>query len=209
MEIMIPGIIGKKVGMTQIFNANGKVDAVTVIEAGPCTVTQVKTTEQEGYTSVQLGFGTAKKLTKAEQGHLKELGKFKYLREFRSADKDTKVGDKVDVSQFQPGEVLKITGVSKGKGFAGGVKRYHFKGGKATHGQSDRTRAPGAIGSTTTPGHVLKGLHMAGHMGNEQVTAWRLEVVKTDKDKNLLIVKGAVPGANNGLLIINKTTKRK
>ena len=207
---MIPGIIGKKVGMTQVFNDNGKVEAVTVIAAGPCTVTQVKTSEKEGYASVQLGYGTAKKLTKAEQGHLKELGKFKYLREFRVVGKDdSKVGDKVDVSQFQPGEVLKITGVSKGKGFAGGVKRYHFKGGKATHGQSDRTRAPGAIGSTTTPGHVLKGLRMAGHMGAEQVTAWRIEVFKADTAKNLLIVKGTVPGANNGLLVISKTTKRK
>ena len=206
---MIPGIIGKKVGMTQVFNANGKVEAVTVIEAGPCTVTQVKTPEKEGYASVQLGYGTAKKLTKAEQGHLKELGKFRYLREFRVEDKDAKVGDKVDVSQFQPGEVLKITGVSKGKGFAGGMKRHGFKGGKATHGQSDRARAPGAIGSTTTPGHVLKGLRMAGHMGAEQVTAWRLEVYKADTERNLLIVKGSVPGANNGLLVISKTTKRK
>ncbi len=207
---MIPGIIGKKVGMTQVFNDNGKVEAVTVIEAGPCTVTQVKTPAKEGYGSIQMGFGLAKKLTKAEQSHLKELGKFKYLREFRVEDAAAaKVGDKVDVSQFQPGDVLKITGVSKGKGFAGGMKRHGFKGGKATHGQSDRARAPGAIGSTTTPGRVLKGLRMAGHMGNERVTAWRLEVYKADAEKNLLIVKGTVPGARNGLLLISKSTKRK
>jgi len=207
---MIPGIIGKKLGMTQVFNDNGKVEAVTVIEAGPCTVTQVKTPTKEGYSSVQLGFGTAKKLTKGEQGHLKELGKFKYLREFRTDDTAAiKVGDKIDVSQFQPGEVLNVTGVSKGKGFAGGVKRHGFHGGPKTHGQSDRHRAPGAVGSTTTPGRVLKGLRMAGHLGDERVTVRKLKVFKADLEKNLLIVKGAVPGSRNGLVLISKTTKRK
>ncbi len=207
---MIPGIIGKKLGMTQVFNDNGKVEAVTVIEAGPCTVTQVKTPAKEGYFSVQLGFGTAKKLTKGEQGHLKELGKFKYLREFRTDDTvAVKVGDKIDVSQFQPGEVLNVTGVSKGKGFAGGVKRHGFHGGPKTHGQSDRHRAPGAVGSTTTPGRVLKGLRMAGHLGDERVTVRKLKVFKADLEKNLLIVKGAVPGSRNGLVLISKTTKRK
>lgn len=207
---MMPGIIGKKIGMTQVFSDGGRVEAVTVIEAGPCTVTQVKTPAKEGYGAIQLGFGQAKKLSKAEQGHLKELGKFKYLREFRAKDTAAvKVGDKVDVSQFQPGDVLKVTGISKGKGFAGVVKRHHFAGGPKTHGQSDRTRAPGAIGSTTTPGRVLKGLRMAGHMGNERVTAWRLEVYRADPEKNLLIVRGTVPGASNGLLLISKTTKRK
>ena len=207
---MIPGIIGKKLGMTQVFNDNGKVEAVTVIEAGPCTVTQVKTPAKEGYASVQLGFGAAKKLTKGEQGHLKELGKFKYLREFRTDDTAAvKVGDKIDVSQFQPGEVLNVTGVSKGKGFAGGVKRHGFHGGPKTHGQSDRHRAPGAVGSTTTPGRVLKGLRMAGHLGDERVTVRKLKVFKADLEKNLLIVKGAVPGSRNGLVLISKTTKRK
>ncbi|MDD5190048.1 MAG: 50S ribosomal protein L3 [Dehalococcoidales bacterium] len=207
---MIPGIIGKKLGMTQVFNVNGKVEAVTVIEAGPCTVTQVKTPAKEGYASVQLGFGVAKHITKPEQGHLKELGKFKYLREFRADDVAAiKVGDKIDVSQFQPGEIINVTGVSKGKGFAGGVKRHGFHGGGKTHGQSDRHRAPGAIGSTTTPGRVLKGLRMAGHLGDEQVTVRKLKVYQADVAKNLLIVKGALPGANNGLLIISKTTKRK
>lgn len=207
---MVPGIIGKKVGMTQVFRDNGKMEAVTVIEAGPCTITQVKSTGKEGYSAVQLGFGNARKISKAEQGHTKELGKFKYLREFRVADPaSVKVGDKVDVSAFQAGEVVNVCGISKGKGFAGVVKRHHFKGGKKTHGQSDRTRAPGAIGSTTTPGHVLKGMRMAGHMGDERVTVRRLEVIKSDPEKNLLLVKGAVPGARNGLLIISKTTKRK
>jgi large subunit ribosomal protein L3 len=208
--MMIPGIIGKKIGMTQVFRDNGKMEAVTLIEAGPCTITQVKTAEKEGYNAVQVGFGQAKKLTKAEQGHIKELGKFKHLREFTVTDpKSVKVGDKLDVSVFKPGDVVNVSGISKGKGFAGVVKRYGFKGGPKTHGQSDRTRAPGAIGATTTPGRVLKGLRMAGHMGLEQVTVRRLEVFKTDPEKNLLLVRGAVPGNRDGLLLISKTTKRK
>jgi large subunit ribosomal protein L3 len=194
--MMIPGIIGKKIGMTQVFRDNGKMEAVTLIEAGPCTITQVKTTDKEGYNAVQ--------------GHIKELGKFKYLREFNVIDpKAAKVGDKVDVSIFQAGDFVSVAGISKGKGFAGVVKRYHFKGGPKTHGQSDRTRAPGAIGATTTPGRVLKGLRMAGHMGVERVTVRRLEVFKTDPEKNLLLVRGAVPGNRDGLLLISKTTKRK
>lgn len=206
----IPGIIGKKIGMTQVFRDNGKMEAVTLIEAGPCTITQVKTAEKDGYDAVQMGFGEAKKLTKAEQGHTKELGKFKHLREFRITDPDSiKVGDKVDVSVFQPGDVVNVAGISKGKGFAGVVKRHHFKGGSKTHGQSDRTRAPGAIGATTTPGRVLKGLRMAGHMGLQQVTVRRLEVFKTDSENNMLLVRGAVPGNRNVLLLISKTTKRK
>jgi large subunit ribosomal protein L3 len=207
---MVPGILGKKIGMTQAFRDNGSMDAITVIEAGPCTVTQVKTSEKEGYGSVQLGFGPAKKLTKAEQGHLKELGKFKYLREFRTDDPaSSKVGDKVDVGTFQPGDLVSVTGISKGKGYAGVVKRHHFSGGPKTHGQTDRHRAPGAIGSTTTPGHIIKGLRMSGHMGTERVTVRKLVVFKTDPAKNLLMVKGAVPGNRNELLIINKMAKRK
>jgi len=206
----MPGIIGKKVGMTQVFRDNGKMEAVTLIEAGPCTVTQVKTADKEGYDAIQLGFGQAKRLTKAEQGHIKELGKFRYLREFSIADpKTVKVGDKIDVNVFQTGDVVNVAGISKGKGFAGVVKRHHFKGGPKTHGQSDRWRAPGSIGSTTTPGHVVKGMRMAGHMGLERVTARRLEVLKADPEKNLLLVIGAVPGNRNGLLLISKTTKRK
>lgn len=206
----MPGIIGKKVGMTQVFRDNGKMEAVTLIEAGPCTVTQVKTADKEGYDAIQLGFGQAKRLTKAEQGHIKELGKFRYLREFSIADpKTVKVGDKIDVNVFQTGDVVNVAGISKGKGFAGVVKRHHFKGGPKTHGQSDRWRAPGAIGSTTTPGHVLKGLRMAGHMGLERVTARRLEVLKIDAEKNLLLLVGPVPGNRDGLLLISKTTKRK
>jgi len=206
----MPGIIGKKVGMTQVFRDNGKMEAVTLIEAGPCTVTQVKTADKEGYDAIQLGFGQAKRLTKAEQGHVKELGKFRYLREFSIADpKTVKVGDKIDVNVFQTGDVVNVAGISKGKGFAGVVKRHHFKGGPKTHGQSDRWRAPGSIGSTTTPGHVVKGMRMAGHMGLERVTARRLEVLRIDAEKNLLLLVGPVPGNRDGLLLISKTTKRK
>jgi large subunit ribosomal protein L3 len=202
---MVPGIIGKKVGMTQAFRDNGHMEAITLIEAGPCTVTQVKSSAKEGYNSVQLGFEETKKLNKAEAGHLKELGKFRHLREFRVDDPaSVKVGDKVDVSLFQPGDIVNVTGVSKGKGYAGVVKRHHFHGGPKTHGQSDRNRAPGAIGSTTYPGHVLRGLRMAGHMGLERVTVRKLEVFKTDPAKNLIMIRGAVPGNRDGLLLISK-----
>ena len=207
---MVPGILGKKLGMTQVFGEHGKAEAVTVIEAGPCAVTQVKTTANEGYDAVQIGFGQAKKLTKAEAGHVKELGKFRHLREFRTGDvASVKVGDKVDVSLFQPGDFVNVIGQSKGKGYAGVMKRHHFKGGKATHGQSDRARAPGAIGATTTPGRILRDMRMAGHLGDDRVTVKRLEVFKIDPAKNLLVVRGAVPGIRNSLLLISKTTKRK
>ncbi len=206
---MVQGIIGRKLGMGQIFTDKGKAEGVTAIEAGPCVVTQVKTTAKEGYIAAQLGFGEAKRLSSPQRGHLKGLGQFKYLREFRVADSEgIKVGDKVDVSLFKPGDLVDITGVSKGKGFAGVVKRHHFAGGPKTHGQSDRHRAPGAIGSTTSPGRVLKGMRMAGHMGNSRVTARHLEVYKADPDRNLLLVKGAAPGAKNGLLVIKKSERK-
>jgi large subunit ribosomal protein L3 len=205
---MIQEIIGRKLGMTQIFRDNGKAEAVTAVEAGPCVVVQVKTEAKEGYNAAQLGFGKAKKLKSPQKGHLKELGEFKYLREFRLDNtKGVNVGDSVDVSLFQEGDLVDVTGVSKGKGFAGTVKRYGFAGGPKTHGQSDRHRAPGSIGAGASPGRVLKGTHMAGHMGNERVTIRKLEVLKTDPEHNLLLVKGAVPGAKNGLLLIGKSGK--
>ena len=207
---MTQGIIGRKLGMTQICREDGKAEAVTAIEAGPCIVIQVKTAAKEGYNAVQLGFGQAKRLNSPQQGHLKGLGQFKYLREFRTDDVDNvKLGDKVDVSLFKAGDLVDITGVSKGKGFAGVVKRHHFAGGPKTHGQSDRHRAPGSIGATTSPGRVLKGTPMAGHMGNRRVTARHLEVFEADPTRNLLMVKGAVPGATNGLLLIRKSGRRK
>ncbi len=207
---MTQGIIGKKLGMTQIFRDNGKAEAVTAIETGPCTVIQVKTKDKDGYSAVQLGFGQAKRLNSPQKGHLKELGQFRYLREFRVDNTEAiEVGQKIDVSLFKAGDILDITGVSKGKGFAGVVKRYHFAGGPKTHGQSDRHRAPGSIGATTSPGRVFKGKRMAGHMGNSRVTVRHLEVFEADPARNLLLVKGAVPGARNGLLLIKKSGGRK
>ncbi len=203
---MIKGIIGRKLGMTQVFKENGKVEALTAIEAGPCTVIQVKTRNKEGYNAAQLGFGEVKRLKSPQRGHLKELGQFKYLREFRVDDSEAvEVGQKIDVSLFKAGELVDVTGMSKGKGFAGVVKRYHFAGGPKTHGQSDRHRAPGSIGAGTSPGRVFKGTRMAGHMGNRRVTARHLEVFEADPARNLLLIEGTVPGARNGLLLIRKS----
>jgi large subunit ribosomal protein L3 len=205
---MVDGLIGRKIGMTQVFAEDGTVEPVTAIEAGPCTVTQVKTADKGGYNAVQLGFGEAKRLNSPQRGHLKKLGLFRYLREFRVADtSDIEPGHQFDVNLFQAGDMVDVIGTSKGKGFAGTIKRHHFSGGPKTHGQSDRHRAPGSVGAGTDPGRVLKGQRMAGHMGNERVTVKRLKVVRTDPDKNLLLVKGAVPGARNGLLEIRKSTR--
>jgi large subunit ribosomal protein L3 len=171
---------------------------------------QVKTSETDGYTAAKLGFGAAKKLKSVLKGQSKGLGEFKFLREFRMETAEgVKVGDKLDVSLFKPGDKVTVTGISKGRGFAGGVKRYHFHGGPKTHGQSDRNRAPGSIGSTTTPGRVYKGTRMAGHMGDDRVTVRNMEVLKADVEKNLLLVKGPVPGAKNGLLLIGMSSGRK
>ena len=204
---MLQGILGRKLGMTQLFKES-KVDVVTAIEAGPCTVTQVKTEGKEGYNAAQLGFIEAKRLKSAQRGHLKGTGKFKYLRELRIDDTEgIETEQSIDVSVFQQGDHVDITGISKGKGFAGVVKRHHFAGGPKTHGQSDRHRAPGSIGAGSSPGRVWKGFRMAGHMGNSTVTVRNLEVVEADPSRNLLLVKGAVPGAKNGLLLIKKTNK--
>ena len=199
------GIIGKKLGMTQRFNEDGTINMITVIEAGVCTVTQLKTLEKDGYQAVQLGFEEVKQVNKPEQGHLKTLGPFRYLREFRLDDlSGIERGEQVDVSIFKPGDKVDAIGISKGKGFAGVVKRYHFAGGSKTHGQSDRHRAPGSIGAGTTPGRVLKGQRMAGHMGRSRVTARNLTVMEADSERRLLLVKGAVPGALNGLVMVKK-----
>jgi len=203
------GLLGKKVGMTQIFSEKGDVIPVTLIEAGPCYITQIKTKEHDQYNAIQIGYGDAKRLNKAEKGHLKQLPPLRYLREVRTDDISRyQRGQELDVSMFTVGEVVDVVGTSKGKGFAGVVKRHGFHGGPKTHGQSDRLRAPGAIGSTSTPGRVLKGLQMAGHMGNERVTAQNLEVVLVDPERNLLAVKGAVPGAKDGLLFVSKARKQ-
>jgi large subunit ribosomal protein L3 len=258
---MLSGLLGRKVGMTQVFGPNGTVIPVTVIEAGPCIVTQIKTVAQDGYEAVQIGFEDAhlKSATRPELGHLghklpllkaqrkrlqeyqqqkkssdeageekpdkqvaklqkvqenrqrrlgPELGPFKVLREVGvqsgASLEGLELGKTFDASLFTAGESVDIVGTSKGKGFQGGVKRHGFSGGPKTHGQSDRTRAPGSIGSGTTPGRVLKGTRMAGHMGNERVTLKKLQVVQADPERNLLLVKGSVPGANGGLLMIKK-----
>jgi large subunit ribosomal protein L3 len=205
---MITGILGRKLGMTQVFTDTGEVLPVTVIQAGPCTVTQIRTTEKDGYQAVQLGFGEDKRLNKPERGHLKGLTPLRHLREVRVEDTaEYQVGQQVDVSIFEEGEKIDAVGVSKGKGFAGVVKRHHFKGGPKTHGQSDRHRAPGSSGAGTTPGRVLKGTRRAGHMGDVRVTVQNLEVVRTDPERNLLLVKGSVPGPVSGLLFIRKAIK--
>lgn len=207
---MTQEIIGKKLGMSQVFGDDGKVAAITAIEAGPCTVTQVKTTAKDGYNAVQLGFGEAKRPKSPQRGHQQGAGQFKYLREFRLDNtKEVEVGQKIDVGQFKAGDLVDITGVSKGKGFAGVVKRHHFAGGPKTHGQSDRHRAPGSIGASASPGRVFKGLRMAGHLGDRRVTARNLEVFQADPTRNLLLVKGAVPGGRNGLLLIKKSGRGK
>ena len=191
--------------MTQVFRQDGAVIPATAIEAGPCTVVQVKTREKEGYSAVQMGFGGKKRLTSPEKGHLKGLGEFGHLREFRIGEgAGIEVGQKFDVGLFKPGDMVDVTGTSEGKGFAGVVKRYHFAGGPKTHGQSDRHRAPGSVGSTTTPGRVYKGKKMAGHMGSERVTVKGVEVVQADPARNLLLVRGAVPGHQNSLVLIQK-----
>lgn len=206
------GILGRKVGMSQIFDERGEVIPVTVIEAGPCFVTQVKTLERDGYAAVQLGFEEVKpkRLTGPQLGHLRknQLPPLRHLREIRVSDiSQYEEGQKIRVSIFDVGDRVDVTGISKGKGFAGVVKRHGFRGGPKTHGQSDRHRAPGSIGAGTTPGRIYKGMRMAGRMGNARVTAQNLQVVLVDPERNLLAVNGAVPGARNGLLIIKEARK--
>lgn len=194
-------ILGRKLNMTQIFKDNGDVVPVTVVEAGPCQITQVKNLATDGYLGVQVGFGHKNRLFKSLLGHLKSLPKFKYLREFRLKEEQlVTVGQTITVAAFAEGESVRLTGVSKGKGFQGVVKRHHFSGSLATHGHKDQLRMPGSIGSTG-PQRVFKGVRMAGRMGNDTMT-YNLEIVKIDTANNLLYVKGAVPGARNGLILI-------
>ncbi len=222
------GILGKKVGMTQLFTERGEAIPVTVIEAGPCTVTQVKTPERDGYSAVQLGFAEVepKRLTRGELGHLgllkvdqkhprrrtlgQEARPLRYLREFRVKPEHAPAeGEQIRVDVFAVGDRVDVIAKSKGRGFAGTIKRHHFKRQPTTHGASDRTRRPGSIGSTTTPGRVLKGLRMAGRMGGKRVTAQNLEVVLVDAGRNLLAVRGAVPGPRNGLVIVKQGRKQR
>jgi large subunit ribosomal protein L3 len=222
------GILGKKVGMTQIFDAKGDAIPVTVIEAGPCFVTQIKTKKRDGYDAIQLGFEEVqpRKLTQGQRGHLgllktsdkhpqrkvvaEAVPPVRHLREFPLEDGDAQYqeGQRITCDLFIEGERVDVIGTSKGRGFAGAVKRYHFKGGKKTHGQSDRLRAPGSSGATTTPGRVFKGTRRPGHMGNERVTSQNIKVIRVDPERNLLALAGAVPGAKDGLVMIRESVKQ-
>lgn len=203
----IEGLLGKKLGMVQVIAPNGVVSGCTVVEAGPCLVTQVRTKDVDGYEAVQLGYGHKKRINEPEKGHFKNLGNFRYLREFKADTLEgISVGQRFGAELFQPGDRVDVSGVTKGRGFAGVVKRHGFHGGPKTHGQSDRHRAPGSIGSGTTPGRVLKGLKMAGHMGDRNLTVRNLEVVESNPARGILILKGAVPGSRNGLIRIRKAT---
>ena len=202
---MLQGFLGKKIGMTQIFREDGRVVPVTVIQAGPCVVTQVKTKETDGYEAVQLGFGDVKRRNKPESGHLKNSRLSQYLREVATDDtSEFEVGQAIGVDIFESGEKVDVIGTSKGRGFAGVMKRWNFGGGPRTHGQSDRARAPGSIGGGTTSGKVYKGLKMGGHMGNRRITVKGLEIIEIDTERNLLLVKGGIPGATNSLVQIRR-----
>jgi large subunit ribosomal protein L3 len=214
------GIIGKKVGMTQYFEEDGTVVPVTVIEAGPCYVTQLRTVERDGYAAVQLGFDELptksngnSRLNKPARGHLKRNGlavpDLRVLREFRVNGTELQLGDAITCEIFSKGERVDIIGTSKGRGFAGTIKRHNFNRAPKTHGQSDRERAPGSIGQSAAPSRVLKGMRMGGRMGNDRVTIKNLEVVLIDPEKNLVAVKGSVPGHSGGIVIIKSSQKQR
>jgi large subunit ribosomal protein L3 len=209
---MLKGLIGKKVGMTQIFNENGAAIPVTVIEAGPCYVTQVRKVKTDGYSAIQLGFEEVKpkRLTSGQLGHLKrnDIPPLRFLREFKEKNPDVEEGSSITVEVFSEGEYVDVIGTSKGKGFAGAVKRYGFRGGPKTHGQSDRQRAPGSHGAGSTPGRVFKGSRGPGHMGHERVTVHNLKIVQVDADRNLLAVQGAIPGPKGGVVMIKGARKQ-
>jgi len=206
---MIEGLLGKKLGMTQIFDETGRVVPVTVIEVGPCVVTQVKTKYRDGYEAVQLGFGARKRPNGPQRGHLRASGaSSRYLREVSADDISAfSVGQVLDCTVFKAGEFVDVSGTSKGKGFAGVVKRHNFAGGPKTHGQSDRHRAGGSIGASATPSRVIKGLKMAGRMGNERVTVQNLSIVRVDQNRNVVLVRGSVPGASGELILVRHAVK--
>ena len=206
---MINGMVGLKLGMTQIFDESGVVHPVTVIELGPNVVTQIRSKERDGYEAVQLGFGISKRLNEPEKGHRKASGfQSRTLREVKADTLDgLEVGQQIRADNFAEGEVVDVTGTSKGHGFQGGMKRHGFSGAQKTHGQSDRWRAPGSIGASTTPGKVFKGMRMAGHHGSDRVTIENLKVIRVDLERNLLLVEGSVPGPNKGVVIVRRSLK--
>jgi large subunit ribosomal protein L3 len=205
----VKGIIGKKIGMTQVYAEDGRAIPATVLQAGPCVVVQRKSKDKDGYSAVQMGLVEARKtkrVTKAMKGHFDKAGlpPCRVLREFQVEDgAEVKVGDKVSVDLFAAGDSVNVTGISKGKGFQGVVKRHHFRGGAATHGSMFH-RAPGSIGASAFPSRVLKGMRAGGHMGSDRVTVRNLEVVRVDAGNNVLVVRGAVPGASGGYVVIRK-----
>jgi large subunit ribosomal protein L3 len=214
---MSPGILGKKIGMTQVFRADGQVVPVTLLKAGPCTVVQRKTPATDGYDAVQLGlseFIKPKRINKPRTGHLAKAGAqgAKFLREFRldrttvAGAGDLKTGDQVLVSDFKPKDMVDVIGISKGRGFAGVVKRHHFRGGEGSHGSMFH-RAPGSIGASSFPSRVVPGMRMGGHMGDEQVTVRNLEIIDVDTEDNVLVVKGAVPGPNGGYVVVRRSKR--
>lgn len=210
---MSPGILGKKIGMTQVFRPDGQVVPVTLLKAGPCMVVQRKTPTTDGYDAVQLGlveFVKPARIRKPVAGHLKKAGvdgaRFLGELRLRPGDDDLKPGDKVLVDQFKPKDKVDVIGVSKGRGFAGLVKRHHFRGGADTHGSMFH-RAPGSIGASSFPSRVLPGMRMAGHMGHEQVTVRNLEVIEVDAEDNVLVVKGAVPGPKGGYVVVRRAKR--
>jgi large subunit ribosomal protein L3 len=203
------GLLGRKVGMTRIFDDRGEIVPITVMEVGPCYVLQIKTVDRDGYNAIQIGFGAAKRSNKPQRGHAKGLEPLRHLQEVRTDDVNSyQVGQKLDASVFKVGELVDVIGQSKGRGFAGVMKRHGFHGGPATRGQSDRQRSPGAIGAGNTPGWVRKGLRMPGHMGATRVTVQNLPVVMVDPERNLVAVRGGVPGAAKGVLFVRKARKQ-
>lgn len=210
---MLDGMIGRKVGMMRLYTPDGRLHACTVIELGPNLVTQIRTEDRDGYTSVQLGFsGSRKRVNRPERGHLRRAGVdavLTKLQEFQAADASTyTVGQAITVAEFEPGQFVNVTGTSKGRGFAGGVRRWHFRGGPKTHGQSDRHRGPGSVGAGTTPGRTWRGQKMAGHMGHAQRTVLNLLVVAIDEMRNLLFVEGSAPGATDGLVTVTRGRRK-
>jgi len=206
----IEGLLGRKLGTVQVFDAKGRLRGTTAVEVGPCFVTYIRTPETDGYTAIQIGFQEDRRLNKPESGHLKAAGdlKLRHLAEFRSSDASAySLGDRLGAELFDPGELVDVTATSKGRGFQGGVRRHHFAGGPKTHGQSDRHRAPGSIGSGTTPGRVYKGTRMAGHMGAERCTVRNLEIVSRNDEKGVIFVAGSVPGPVGGMVRIRSARK--
>ncbi|MDA1278524.1 MAG: 50S ribosomal protein L3 [Chloroflexi bacterium] len=205
----IAGLLGRKIGMTTYYHEDGTAESVTAVEVGPCVVTQVKTKARDGYEAVQIGFSAARKLSSPDAGHQSRSGrKFEYLQEFGVGDlSEFEVGQELKANVFAVGEPIQVIGSSKGHGFSGVIRRWNFHGGPKSHGQSDRYRSPGSIGAGTSPGRVWPGTKMSGHYGVDRVTVKGLKVVATDTEKNVVLVRGSIPGAKNGIVRIEKQSK--